>query len=86
MPRRAAVLLSCLLLAGGVSACGGSEITGDVVPKTTPELTPPPIELGEATVADADSGATGSTGSTGATGAADADADAGDSSSSAAPS
>jgi len=74
VPPRLLILLSCLLLATGVAACGSAEITGDVVPKTTPELTPPPIELGDAPAArdsDADTGATGSTGPTGADGAVD---------------
>lgn len=88
MPRRlhppVPVILSCLLMAMGTAACGSAEVTGDVVPKTTPELTPPPIELGPAPASADDTGATGATGSTGATGAGDASDGAADSSSGAA--
>lgn len=88
MPRRhhppVPVILSCLLMAMGTAACGSAEVAGDVVPKTTPELTPPPIELGPAPASADDTGATGATGSTGATGAGDASDGAADSSSGAA--
>ena len=48
MIRRLSVLVSCLLLVGGLGACGGGELTGDAVPPNTPEILPPPNELGDA--------------------------------------
>ena len=69
MPRRTLALLSCAVVASGIAGCGSTEVAGDVVPKTTPELTPPSIELGNAPrPSDDDTGATGASGSTGATG------------------
>jgi hypothetical protein len=42
MPRRAAAaLLITLALGAGLSACGGSDTVGDVVPASTPALVPP---------------------------------------------
>ena len=34
-------LLAGLALAGGLGACGSGDASGDVVPRTTPELRPP---------------------------------------------
>ena len=42
-------LLAGLALAGGLGACGSGDASGDVVPRTTPELRPPEATtLGEA--------------------------------------
>lgn len=86
MPRFLLALVSCLLLAGGASACGSAEVTGDVVPKSIPDLTPPPTTIAGDATAAADAGTdTGTTGATGATGADGAD-DTADSTSSSADS
>ncbi len=46
-------LLAGLALAGGLGACGSGDASGDVVPRTTPELRPPEATtLGEAPAAD----------------------------------
>lgn len=40
-------LLATLALAGTAAGCGGDDSTGDVVPRSTPELTAPPdVQLG----------------------------------------
>lgn len=41
MPRRLTALILALFLTGGMTACGGGEETGDVVPRETPELATP---------------------------------------------
>ncbi len=74
MRSRVVVLLSCLLVAGGAAGCGGSDVVGDVVPKSTPEIIPPALELADLPASDdpADTGASGATGATGTTGDDDA--------------
>jgi hypothetical protein len=65
MRRPAAALALCIVLAGGVSACGGDEESSDVIPKSTPDLVAPAnASLGAATTRDDEAGSGTSTTST----------------------
>ncbi len=69
MLRRSTAVAFLLAAALGVTACGDSEQTGDVIPGDTPELVPPGEGAGTLPAAtSADSGDSGDSATTGPTG------------------